>query len=266
MKEISLDKPIARGRTADVYDWDDGHVLKLFHNWFEPGNIEYELNIARAVHASGMKAPAVAGLIQVQGRNGLIYERMAGESMLELFQRKPWKLFVYSRILARLHAQMHEHVFDGDAIPTQRRRLQNKINHADALSASLKTSLLNALQALPDGDRVCHGDFHPANVLISGENARVIDWMDASRGNPLADVARTSIIFLGSAATKETPNLFLKIFIKIAHAEYLREYFRLRPNAREEYYRWLPIVAGARLREGIPELEEWLVKQAEKVD
>jgi len=266
MKEISLDKPIAHGRTADVYDWDDGHILKLFHNWFELENIEYELRIATAVHASGVTAPAVAQLIQVDGRNGLIYERVAGASMLELFQRKPWMLFAYSRILARLHAQMHEYVFDGADIPTQRRRLQNRINHADMLSASLKTSLLNALYSLPEGDRVCHGDFHPANVLISGENARVIDWMDASRGNPLADVARTSIIFLGSAATKEIPNLFLKIFIKIAHTEYLREYFRLRPNEKDEYYLWLPIVAGARLSEGIPELEDWLVKQAEKMD
>jgi Ser/Thr protein kinase RdoA (MazF antagonist) len=265
MKEISLDKRIARGRTADVYDWDDGHVLKLFHNWFELENIEYELKIATAVHASGVKAPAVTQMIHVHGRNGLIYERVAGESMLDLFQRKPWMLFAFSRILARLHAQMQEYVFDGDGIPTQRRRLQNKINHADTLSSSLKTSLLNALHSLPEGDRVCHGDFHPANVLIAGENAQVIDWMDASRGNPLADVARTSIIFLGSAATKEIPNLFLKIFIKIAHAEYLREYFRLRPNRTDEYYRWLPIVAGARLSENIPELAKWLIQQAEKI-
>src|SRR5688500_3380735 len=161
---------------------------------------------------------------------------------------------------------MDEYVLNCADILTQRRRLQNKINHADILSASLKTSLLTALHSLPEGDRVCHGDFHPANVLIAGENARAIDWMDASRGNPLADVARTSIIFLGSAATDETPNLFLKIFIKIGHAEYLREYFRLRPNGMDEYYRWLPIVAGARLSEGIPELEDWLVKQAEKMD
>src|SRR5262245_7261063 len=98
MKEPPLDKLIAHGRTADVYDWDGGHILKLFHNWFELENVEYELNIARAVHASSVKAPAVEGLIQIQGRNGLIYERVAGESMLDLFQRKPWTVFRYSRI------------------------------------------------------------------------------------------------------------------------------------------------------------------------
>lgn len=262
MKEKSLSKPFAQGRTADVYDWDDGHIIKLFHNWFELQNIEYEFKVARAVHDSGVKSPEVKELIRVQGRNGLIYERVAGKSMLDMFQRKPWRLFRFAHILAGLQAQMHECVFDSPGIPAQRKRLQNKINHADALSAPLKESLLNALQSLPDGDRVCHGDFHPANVVISGEDARVIDWMDASRGNPLADVARTSIILLGAAESEEIPHRFIKALVKIFHSIYLRDYFRLRPGNKDEYRRWLPIVGGARLSENIPELETWLVKQA----
>lgn len=265
MQEISLEKPIAHGRTADVYDWDEAHVLKLFHNWFELPNIEYEFKIASAVHASGVKAPAVRELIRIQGRNGLVYERVAGESMLEVLLRKPWMALKYARVLAGLHAQMHERVFDGVGIPAQRKRLENKINQAGVLSASLKGSLLNALQSLPDGDRVCHGDFHPANVLVAGEVANVIDWMDASRGNPLADVARTSIIALGEAESRETPNPLMKSFIKLFHSIYLNHYFRLRPGGEAEYRRWLPIVAGARLSEGITELEKWLVKEAEKI-
>lgn len=263
--EISLDNPIARGRTANVYDWGDKYVLKLFHNWFEFENIEYELKIARAVHASGVKTPAVGELLQIEGQHGLIYERAGGESMLTMFQRKPWMVFAYSRLLARLHKQMHECVFKAD-VPHQHRKLQSKINHADALSVSLKNSLLNALASLPEGDRVCHGDFHPANVLLSEKDATVIDWIDASRGNPLADVARTTIIFLGAAETDQTPNPFLKMFIKLSHAAYLREYFRLYPNGRDEYRRWLPIVAAARLTEGMPELEKWLIQQAQKVE
>jgi hypothetical protein len=39
----------------------------------------------------------------------------------------------------------------------------------------------------------------------------------------------------------------------------------LRTHGRDEYYRWLPIVAGARLSEKIPELEDWLVQEAGKV-
>jgi hypothetical protein len=40
-------------------------------------------------------------------------------------------------------------------------------------------------------------------------------------------------------------------------------YFSLRPGGESEYSRWLPIVAAARLSENIPELEKWLVAQAE---
>lgn len=254
-------QPLAQGRTADVYLWDDHHILKLFHTWFDLGNIEYEQAIARAVHASGVKAPAVGGIVQTNGRNGLIYERVTGDSMMDLIHRKPWRVLAYARILAHIHAQMHACKFSAD-VPDQRSRLENKIHHAGALSASNKTLLLEALASLPGGDRVCHGDFHPANVLMDDKEQTVIDWIDASVGNPLADVARTSILALGAAETSQTPTLFMKVFTKLLHSAYLKQYFRLRPGGENEYRRWLPIIAGARLSEEIPELEEWLVRQA----
>jgi len=36
------------------------------------------------------------------------------------------------------------------------------------------------------------------------------------------------------------------------------------PGDAGEYRRWLPVVAAARLSEGIPELEKWLVKQVQQ--
>lgn len=264
MKDISLDKPIARGRTADVYDWDEGHILKLFHTWFPREDAEYELKIARAVHASGVKSPAVGDMIQMEGRNGLIYERVTGESMLTMFRRRPWMVFQYACIFARLHAQMHASVFEAD-VPSLHGKLQYRIDHLDILPAALKTSLLDALRSQPEADRVCHGDFHPDNLLISGSDAHIIDWMDASRGNPLADVARTSIILRGAAENAQIPNPILKMFVKLFHSIYLSQYFQLRPGGHEQYRRWLPIVAAARLDEGIKEIETWLIAQSGKV-
>ena len=42
---------------------------------------------------------------------------------------------------------------------------------------------------------VCHGDFHPLNVMVDGERASVIDWTDAGLGPREADVARTLLLF-----------------------------------------------------------------------
>ncbi len=117
-----------------------------------------------------MKTPAVGDLVQVEGRNGLVYERVEGVSMLEMFQQKPWRVIQLGGLLAELHAQMHECVFEAD-VPHQRKKLEFKDTKcADALPTPLKTALTALLLSLPDGDRVCHGDFHPANVLITASD------------------------------------------------------------------------------------------------
>jgi len=264
MKVLPTDTPLAHGRTADVHAWGDNHILKLFHDWFPLEDVDYEMKIARAVHASGVKSPAVIESVQVHGRNGLIYERVQGESMLRAFQRQPWNLIRYAKMLAGLHAQMHDCVLEAEGIPSQRKRLQNKIRNVAALPVYLQPKLLTVLESMPQGNRVCHGDFHPDNVMLSANDATVIDWIDASSGNPLADVARTSIILLGDAASTEIPHPVLKWIVHFFHRIYLKEYFHLRPGGQDEYQRWLPIVAGARLSEGIPEIEQWLIEQAKK--
>jgi aminoglycoside phosphotransferase (APT) family kinase protein len=42
---------------------------------------------------------------------------------------------------------------------------------------------------------VCHGDFHPLNVVVDGARASVIDWTDAGLGPREADVSRTLLLF-----------------------------------------------------------------------
>ena len=43
-----LGKPIAYGRTAEIYAWNQDQVLKLFYDWYGLDAIEYEAHIARS--------------------------------------------------------------------------------------------------------------------------------------------------------------------------------------------------------------------------
>lgn len=269
MSQDQLGQPMARGRTADVYAWGDDRVLKLFHEWFPLEDIEYEARIARAVHASGLPVPGVGDIVRVSERNGLLYERVEGPSMLQMVQRKPWQVLHFARRLSALQAEMHAQVpaplFRAD-VPAQREKLERKIRQAGALPARLRSAVLAALAVMPGGDRICHGDFHPGNVLLTAKGEVVIDWIDATSGNPLADVARTTIILLGAAESNQIARLFMKAFVRLFHRVYLRSYFSLRPGGEHEYRHWLPIVAAARLSEGMPELESWLIAEARKVE
>ena len=47
---------------------------------------------------------------------------------------------------------------------------------------------------MPEGDCLCHGDFHPINVLGAVSRPLVIDWSHACSGNPSADVCRSYLL------------------------------------------------------------------------
>jgi hypothetical protein len=55
-----------------------------------------------------------------------------------------------------------------------------------------------------------------------------------------------------------------RVMVRWHHRIYLRHYFRLLPGGKEEYRAWRPIVAAARMSEGITKLQHWLGSQVEK--
>ena len=67
------------------------------------------------------------------------------------------------------------------------------------------------LAAVSPGDRLLHLDLHPDNVILSPVGPFVVDWTNARRGDPAADVALTWLI----VATNGGPlaRLFLHWFL-----------------------------------------------------
>jgi uncharacterized protein (TIGR02172 family) len=280
----ALGPPIDYGRTSEVYAWGEDQVLKLFYNWFSLEKIEMEAWIARAVHASGLPVPAVGEVIRLNGRYGLIYERVRGDSMYRMFQHKPWNVLHYARRVAELQAALHDCSIQAD-LRAQRQVLAGQIRQAETLPAPLRSRALAALDSMPDGDSLCHGDFWPGNILMPAQGEVVIDWIHASRGNPLADLARTTVLCfsikqpgearkpflsISSKRSSQLKNLLFQIFCRVGYPffmrSYLTRYFSLRPGGEEEYRRWLPILAAARLSDvNVQDLERILIAQVEKL-
>lgn len=123
---------------------------------------------------------------------------------------------------------------------------------------------------MPDGDQLYHGDFWPSNILVTAKGEIFIDWFRASRGNPLADLARTTNLTLGfrtrqiqrpfltygSTKISHFKNKVFQVFCRICYPTYINYYFKLCPGSVDEYRRWLPIVAAARLSEKNPRIGE----------
>lgn len=248
----NLPPPFAVGRTAEIYDWQEGTILKLYRDWCPSNWVDYEARIAAVVNQAGLPAPRAFDIVEVNGRRGLVYERVVGDSMLEAMSRRPYKLPAFGRMLADLHLEMHRLAVP--TLPAQHDLLERSINSAKSLPDDLRAAALQALALLPEGSRLCHGDFHPDNVLMTTKGPLIIDWMTASRGNPWADVARTHLL-LSIGQTPRTLNLLMRLLILLGRRTFYRAYMRRYQSSatggKRQLQAWIPVMAAARLNEEI---------------
>ncbi len=251
---------IGVGRTAEVYAWGDHEILKLYRPDMPTEWIQFEARVGHIVMEAGLHAPAIGDIVEIDGRTGIIYERIDGVSMLDTMARQPWLLMRIARQFAKVHVAMHNCARPD--LPSQRDYVIRAIDNAPRLGDQARDRVLRRLEQLPDGESVCHGDYHPDNILMSRRGPIVIDWMTATHGNPIADVARTALMFRTASLPPGAGTLkryMTAVFRNAFYSRYLREYLKRRPFPVEQIEAWLPVLAAARLNEQIPQEEEQLL-------
>jgi uncharacterized protein (TIGR02172 family) len=255
----SLGRPFAAGRTAEVYAWEGDRILKLYHAWCPDNWVDFEARVARSVQQAGIPAPAAGDIIEIDGRRGILYQRVDGPSMLAAINKNPFKLPAYAAMLASLHLEMHRAA--APDLLSQREGMQRSIQSAKALPEDLRRRALQALESLPDGERLCHGDFHPGNVILTSQGPAIIDWMTATRGHPAADVARTRLLLtLGQPPNGGLANFFILLGRRLYYRTYLKRYAESAPQVVWQSEAFLPVMAAARLNEDIANERAALLK------
>lgn len=253
---------IAEGNTAEVYSWGENDILKLFRKDFPVGAIEKEYRVSKAIEKLGLAIPRVGDIIEYEGRTGIIYERIEGASLLRLISEHPWSAGRNARKIAQMHYDMHKCKAEG--LPDCKEALRWGIKYEQDLSQEQKQEILNILEKLPEGSFVCHGDYHPGNIIKNYDQYIILDWMTAVAGQPSYDVARTILLLQDASIPEEVP-AFIKFVMNLVRKQiansYLKQYMKLSGISREEIDAWrLPIIA-ARLSEWIPENEREVLRK-----
>src|SRR4051812_48682921 len=175
---------LGAGKVAEVFAYGD-KVLKLYRAGAPKSSAFREAAILSVVEQSGVPAPRVVEVGEFDGRWGLVMGRVPGDLFApSLVLSPPSK--PHLEAMARLQLSMHRSA--APQLPPLKARLRSNIAQASQLDTATRERLLVELAALPDDDRLCHGDFHPWNILGTPEDAVVVDWLDAGAGVPAADV------------------------------------------------------------------------------
>lgn len=248
-------KPIAEGRTAEIYAYGAGRILKLLRPGFPPGLIQQEQFITTAIVQAGIAAPKIYGVTEVDGRPGIIYQRIDGPSLLGVMEQQPLRLRQHAALLARLHADLHTHSYPNAPQGTTRQKhiLARQIQAAQVLPEAVRSAVLALLERLPDGDTLCHNDFHPLNVLMGPDGPVTIDWESLSLGSPCADVARSSLTIALGRPPQGFPNPVLKIvavaYLRAFTAAYLDHYRAITHAPLTDLRAWQTVQAAAKVQD-----------------
>ena len=189
--------------------WDGPLILRVMTRTDQGPRVLREVAVHDALVQAGFPAPRVL-LHETElaplGLPFLVMERLPGETMFSAVARRglPAVLAVPRR-LAELHVRLHR--VNGETVRASARvlgvdpavmgvqadveRLHRRIAR-ERLTALLPAAdwLVGHLPAPVQAEAICHGDFHPLNIMMEGDRITgVIDWANVVLGEPAYDVA-----------------------------------------------------------------------------
>lgn len=234
---------VGQGATTKIYR-DGDMAIKLYVN-APPDEAEREAERQRFSYNAGLPVPAVFGIRRLDANTvALDMEYIDGQPLIQPRMGKDKR---HKAILTLAKLQVMVHNVRADGLPKQVERLAWKIKNTDYLTPQLKNSLLSLLSQLDDGsDSLCHGDFHPLNILYDGRKHWLIDWVDATAGNTRADACRTYLIF--KQHMSRSAGIYLRAFCQESNVK------------QDDVLIWLPIIAAARINENMDDKSRlWLL-------
>ncbi|PGM90595.1 phosphotransferase family protein [Bacillus cereus] len=234
---MNLGEPIAKGNTAKIYLYEN-KIIKLYEEYLPDTESINEAKKQKYAYSCGLPVPNVFEVTKVQNRQAIIMEYVKGDSIGNLLLNNLNEAEYYISLCVNEQKKIHAICVNRDEIEGMRVRLERQIKSVHNLDEKQKENILKKLDSIKFQPRLCHGDFHPFNLILSNDDVKIIDWIDASSGDIRADVFRTYLLY--SQNSEELAEMYLHIYCKKTGL------------LRDEIFQWAPIISAARLAESTP--------------
>lgn len=240
---IDYEKIIGVRTDKTIYKHEN-KVIKMFNHHYKKSQVLNEaLNLAK-VEETSLNVPKLLS-VHEKGKQWVIeLSYIEGKSIHRLMEENPENFDEYLNLFVNLQIQVHQ--TKTPILTKMNDKLSYKIEQS-RLQATERIALRSSLKIQSKDLSLCHGDFFPANIIISREKKPyIIDWAHASIGSKLADVCNTYL------------DLWIEFSQEVAE-RYLGIYSKETNNNPLDIKSWLPIVAAARSNKGIKEEKEFLL-------
>lgn len=259
----SLGQKIGEGGCAEVFEVGHNRIIKLAkeNTSFEALRREYLNNCV--AWDFGLPVPRPFELAEVDGRPGIVFEHIIGKTMMDrFFNQDNNKIKQHDiQLTAQLLNGVHQAVISSDDLPSQKSIIKSNIMSVNYLNANEKEKVISLLDSIETKHCLCHGDPNPGNVIVKEDGkAILIDWMNASIGNPEADIAEYIVMMRYAVLPAHFPmkirNMFDLIRENLINV-FMDEYTTLSGITYDEVTPWIiPIAARKLSADAISDVEK----------
>jgi Ser/Thr protein kinase RdoA (MazF antagonist) len=201
----SLGEKIGEGAFSEAYAWAPGQVVKLFKPGVPRRMPWFEVRMMRAVLAAGVPVPEVFGELTLDGRFGIVLQRLDGPTLLQLSRTGAVTFEQAGAIIAALAMSVHKTPPPPEVLCLRDYMDSSLRLDGGLLPKHIAIDVLALIDRLAPGDGLCHCDLSPGNVIMTAEGPKLVDWGGAMRAPAALDLGFLHVI-LSEVAPKIADN------------------------------------------------------------
>lgn len=230
----------AKGARGVVYRISEDELVKVLNNPEDNQSLYQELIKAKDAFLLGVPTAISFDLVDCgDGKKGIIYETIKSKSVGELIQDYPNRMEeLVEKYVSQLNILHNIHTYK-PVFDNAKNILREQIEKARKYFSEEEMDKLNDfVDALPDGDSLIHGDAHPKNLMVQGDELMWIDMEMMCLGHPLFDlISIASVIKITTSDEiaiqltgmdmenlKKFGQLFIRKFFKVENEEMFARY------------------------------------------
>jgi len=231
---MNLDRIIAVRNDKTVYH-DGNFSIKAFRKSVPMSYILKEAFFLTVAAEVGLDVPTFHSVVEQDGRWAIVLDYIKGHALDQLYVQNPTRRSEIMKRFIDLQTNVHSKTYCG--LPSSKALVRARIE-GSMLASSVKLALLRNLDSMPEGDRLCHGDFTLSNVVETDVGKLfILDWSQACLGVGDNDAAMTYLLLVRSLGEDVA-------------REYLNAYCIKSPTTPYAVNKWVPFVAAMKYAVG----------------